>query len=66
MMMDRPKHILLVIVASQLMGTSLWFSGNAILGPLTAKFPNKVALPIVCFYILGFHIIISFGEFIHG
>lgn len=38
MMMDRPKHILPVIVASQLMGTSLWFSGNAILGPLQEKF----------------------------
>ncbi len=37
-MMDRPKHILPVIVASQLMGTSLWFSGNAILGPLQEKF----------------------------
>lgn len=37
MMMDRPKHILPVIVASQLMGTSLWFSGNAILGPLQEK-----------------------------
>ncbi len=36
--MDRPKHILPVIVASQLMGTSLWFSGNAILGPLEEKF----------------------------
>jgi len=37
-MMDRPKHILPVIVASQLMGTSLWFSGNAILGSLQEKF----------------------------
>lgn len=37
-MMDRPKHILPVIVASQLMGTSLWFSGNAILEPLQENF----------------------------
>lgn len=37
-MMDRPKHILPVIITSQLMGTSLWFSGNAILEPLQEKF----------------------------
>ncbi|MBI3375900.1 MAG: MFS transporter [Betaproteobacteria bacterium] len=30
----RPPRILLVIIASQFMGTSLWFAGNAVLGDL--------------------------------
>ncbi len=37
-MIQRSKRILPVIAASQLMGTSLWFSGNAIMGPLQEKF----------------------------
>ncbi|NIP99868.1 MAG: MFS transporter [Nitrospinaceae bacterium] len=34
----RPARILPIIVISQLMGTSLWFSGNAILDQLQARF----------------------------
>ena len=37
-MIQRSKKILPAIVASQMMATSLWFSGNAILEPLQDKF----------------------------
>jgi len=39
--MNRPKHILPVIVISQMMGTSLWFSGNSILDSLQRQFGLK-------------------------
>ena len=37
-MIQRPAKILPLIMVSQLLGTTLWFSGNAILGPLQVKF----------------------------
>ena len=46
--MQRPNHILPLIVLSQFAGTSLWFSGNAILPEISKAFQlQKDALAIV-------------------
>ena len=46
--MQRPNHILPLIVLSQFAGTSLWFSGNAILTEISKAFQlEKDGLAIV-------------------
>ncbi len=47
-MSKRPKHILLFIVLSQFAGTSLWFTGNAVLSELKQSLQlNQFAVSLV-------------------
>jgi MFS family permease len=55
-MLQRPRHILPVIVISQLAGASLWFAGNAVLPDLQAShgFPDSVLGHVTAAVQLGF------------